>query len=84
MINNLDGQPLFLRLKKYIPIVVAAFVAAGFMSAVVFFSRSETVAIVSHSMASLAGFSGAGWRSKLSEIFLVDIQEIVITNELKK
>ena len=65
MINNLDGQPLFSRLKKYIPIVVAALVAAGFMSAVVFFSRAETVAIVSHSMASLAGFSAAGWRSKL-------------------
>jgi len=65
MIHNIDAQPLSSRLKKYILIVVASFVAAGCMSATVFFSRGDTVAMVSHSLASLAGFSEVGWRSRL-------------------
>lgn len=65
MIQNIDDQPISSRLKKYIPIFIAAILAAGGMSATVFFSRADTVAMVSRGMASLAGFSEASWRSGL-------------------
>ena len=65
MIQNIEAQPLSSRLKKYTPIVVASLMAAGGMSATVFFSRADTVAMVCRALASLAGFSDADWRSGL-------------------
>lgn len=65
MIPNIEAQPISSRFQKYTPIVVSSIVAAGGMASPVFFSRADTVAMVSRALASLAGFYDADWRSGL-------------------